>query len=416
MPFFCSKMSGKKRGNSDVTTQTPKAKKAKINHQTIYQETPNFPESKLPETQEINETQSHKNASPLTNKNKHRNTINNNPVYYIKRVFSDDEQNGRVSLSPGVPIKFELNDDLVIVGRDPNQCQLILNSTRSNRMNVMISRKHCQFIKLNGSYWIQDLKSTNGVYVNNKQVIDKTKLNDGDIVRFGKYLIGKDSEFVYKYHVGSIGTDNCCGDIEITNDGRVNRSDNNNVIDATKLESMLSSLMDKQMKKQAEIMKNREIENAKLKEQLREMEMNEIKKQRDNVLKSKQEMIKKHQEMELEQKEMLKKYEIEKENILKELQRQKKQNEITKIESERKEENILNKLKENEMKQKKELEMKNSALKKITNELNNERKNIENKELEYKNVKNTIGNKLEERLTCCICMDYLLYAHALPCM
>lgn len=49
-----------------------------------------------------------------------------------------------------------------------------------------VSVTHCQFIKDdNGNYWLVDLNSTNGTFVNGVRRSGKTKLSSNDIVRIG---------------------------------------------------------------------------------------------------------------------------------------------------------------------------------------------------------------------------------------
>jgi pSer/pThr/pTyr-binding forkhead associated (FHA) protein len=62
---------------------------------------------------------------------------------------------------------------------------------RSEEANVRIaydefcSRRHAKVFWENESCYIQDLNSTNGTAVNDHQITEKIKLNDGDIVSFG---------------------------------------------------------------------------------------------------------------------------------------------------------------------------------------------------------------------------------------
>ncbi|MBN1192223.1 MAG: DUF3662 domain-containing protein [Coriobacteriia bacterium] len=69
-----------------------------------------------------------------------------------------------------------LNGDEVIVGRLA-ECQIRLS-------DVNVSRRHAAFIRLEEGWAISDLDSTNGTYVNGRDV-DHARLSDGDVVEIG---------------------------------------------------------------------------------------------------------------------------------------------------------------------------------------------------------------------------------------
>jgi len=52
----------------------------------------------------------------------------------------------------------------------------------------LVSRKHALIEKIKNFYYVSDMESTNGTYVNNNPIIknQKIKLNNGDIIRIGK--------------------------------------------------------------------------------------------------------------------------------------------------------------------------------------------------------------------------------------
>jgi len=75
---------------------------------------------------------------------------------------------------------YHLNSDELIGGRSPN-CEIWIEDN-------MISRKHFRIQKQDNKFMIEDLKSTNGTYVNNKRV--KTcVLNAGDKIQISKETI-----------------------------------------------------------------------------------------------------------------------------------------------------------------------------------------------------------------------------------
>lgn len=52
--------------------------------------------------------------------------------------------------------------------------------------DASVSKKHCSIIKKNEHWVIEDKKSMNGVYVNNKQ-IESQKLENNDCIQIGAY-------------------------------------------------------------------------------------------------------------------------------------------------------------------------------------------------------------------------------------
>src|SRR5262249_20251604 len=63
-----------------------------------------------------------------------------------------------------------------------------------------VSRRHARFFRNGDEWWLEDLQSTNGTYVNDEQ-ISRRRLEDGDIARFGeavsKFLPGTHIERAY---------------------------------------------------------------------------------------------------------------------------------------------------------------------------------------------------------------------------
>ena len=72
---------------------------------------------------------------------------------------------------------FELPEK-AIVGRHPSST-IFLN-------DITVSRKHAEFHRLGALYWITDLGSLNGTYVNRERV-EETALEPGDEVQIGKF-------------------------------------------------------------------------------------------------------------------------------------------------------------------------------------------------------------------------------------
>lgn len=73
---------------------------------------------------------------------------------------------------------FPLEAGRVQLGRDGNQCSIVLDDGQ-------VSGLHATIIHENGRYYLYDLASTNGTYVNGKRVGERRMLLDGDELRLG---------------------------------------------------------------------------------------------------------------------------------------------------------------------------------------------------------------------------------------
>jgi signal transduction histidine kinase len=93
-------------------------------------------------------------------------------------VCVDGEQLGR---------SFILAGETFVLGR--GQGAITLTSTE-------ISRRHAQIVREQGAFWVEDLESSNGTFVNNARVTARTQLVVGDRIRVG------DSTFVFAQHDG----------------------------------------------------------------------------------------------------------------------------------------------------------------------------------------------------------------------
>jgi hypothetical protein len=75
---------------------------------------------------------------------------------------------------------FTLERDEVMVGRSP-ECEIFLD-------DVTVSRRHAVLTRRDDGFYINDLGSLNGTYVNRRRV-ESAKLSDGDDVQIGKYRL-----------------------------------------------------------------------------------------------------------------------------------------------------------------------------------------------------------------------------------
>ena len=70
--------------------------------------------------------------------------------------------------------RFELNRDRAVVGRSV-ECEVPLDVPA-------VSRRHAAIIQEKGRFFIEDLQSRNGTFINDRKVVDRTPLRDGDYV------------------------------------------------------------------------------------------------------------------------------------------------------------------------------------------------------------------------------------------
>lgn len=91
------------------------------------------------------------------------------PVQQI--ILTGAEINGGLST-----YKFE--SESVVIGRDPLSDLHIDDST--------ISAQHCKLVYHHGQWWVEDLRSTNGTFLNQELVSEPFVITDGDVLRCGK--------------------------------------------------------------------------------------------------------------------------------------------------------------------------------------------------------------------------------------
>jgi pSer/pThr/pTyr-binding forkhead associated (FHA) protein len=76
-------------------------------------------------------------------------------------------------------LRHELVSDIVVIGRAP------LNDIVID--NPVVSAQHAILLKIGDSYWLKDLNSTNGTYVNGL-LVTYGELKDADTIRFGAVM------------------------------------------------------------------------------------------------------------------------------------------------------------------------------------------------------------------------------------
>ena len=86
----------------------------------------------------------------------------------------------RYNKADGTQMEFELGERPITIGRSPEADVVILDE-RSSRI-------HCGIRFWDGDFYIKDLKSKNGTYVNNERV-DVAKLQPADRIQVGSVIM-----------------------------------------------------------------------------------------------------------------------------------------------------------------------------------------------------------------------------------
>jgi diguanylate cyclase (GGDEF)-like protein len=110
-----------------------------------------------------------------------------------EKVFSSSESCLVEIAGPQLGKRFVLDEDEFTVGRD------VKNNIVVDLDNV--SRRHARFTSAEGRFFVEDLGSTNGTYLNDEEVKQATALRSGDFIKVGgsifKFLTGTDLESLY---------------------------------------------------------------------------------------------------------------------------------------------------------------------------------------------------------------------------
>lgn len=64
-----------------------------------------------------------------------------------------------------------------------------LNRRDMNPSDLEISREHAQVVQRGGYYWIEDLGSANGTFINGLRIFTPQVLKPGDEVRLGRTVL-----------------------------------------------------------------------------------------------------------------------------------------------------------------------------------------------------------------------------------
>ena len=85
---------------------------------------------------------------------------------------------------------FTLNADRMVIGRHP-ECEIIVDAGA-------ISRQHAVVLRVNGEFFVEDLKSRNGTYLNGELLQGRSKLRENDRLKI--------CDLLFAFHTGAPGS------------------------------------------------------------------------------------------------------------------------------------------------------------------------------------------------------------------
>lgn len=95
-----------------------------------------------------------------------------------------------VSMDAGAPMTVQISKSECIIGKNPNTVDVVIG------FNKMISRVHCKISTQQNVYYLTDLGSANGTYVNQRRLVPNqpTPIKHGDLIRLAnsdfKFMVG----------------------------------------------------------------------------------------------------------------------------------------------------------------------------------------------------------------------------------
>lgn len=100
-----------------------------------------------------------------------------------RRSFKRAANPTRIAVTGGPQsgVELELGDTTILIGR-----------TASATLHVdddYTSTRHARIYGQDGAWWVEDLGSTNGTFVNDERITEPTRLAAGSVVRLGKTIL-----------------------------------------------------------------------------------------------------------------------------------------------------------------------------------------------------------------------------------
>lgn len=120
-------------------------------------------------------------------KAKHSNTTQN------KQTSQKKKASLVVTNGSGINTEFLISGHSVMIGRwDPSVGAFVEIDLTDIDISAKVSRMHARITEENGTYFIEDLGSTNGTYINRSERLipgDKVRISDGDEIIIGKMFL-----------------------------------------------------------------------------------------------------------------------------------------------------------------------------------------------------------------------------------
>ncbi|MBU5437451.1 FHA domain-containing protein [Tissierella sp. MSJ-40] len=110
----------------------------------------------------------------------------------IRLIYLDIRGMGAVSLDDGSYLKLiNRKDSLPFKIKEHYPIEDTITLGRHGDNDIMIkdpyvSKNHLQIVEDEGEYYLEDLNSANGTYLNGEKVLDVVKLKNGDRIRVGQ--------------------------------------------------------------------------------------------------------------------------------------------------------------------------------------------------------------------------------------
>jgi hypothetical protein len=77
--------------------------------------------------------------------------------------------------------EYQFKTEEVLIGREP-ACEVLLD-------DLTVSGKHARLVYHDSQWWVEDLKSRNGTYLNREPVISQVVLANGDELQVGQVIV-----------------------------------------------------------------------------------------------------------------------------------------------------------------------------------------------------------------------------------